>query len=174
LRTPIFDRPITCEREFSRCRVNSSRTMTDDLWRLIRRFAVRIGRDDIRMRFGGQLNTSDETTLRRFFGVGDASEVGWVVDLAGDMAGISHRARVSRSEAEVALLVRSDLKRRGVGTRLLQSAISNARSDGVRCLAGVILSENKGMIRIANKAGFLPAGIYGLSVRVEMTLSGLR
>jgi len=45
---------------------------------------------------------------------------------------------------------------RGLGTRLLGSLLSEAKSDGVRRVFGTTLSENRTMLALARKLGFRP------------------
>src|SRR5262249_17019701 len=153
-----------------RCEVFGSPVITEQIWDLIRTFAAHLDRHDIRLRFGGQVDLSDEPILRRLFGPGGGCEIGWVLDGQGAMAGISHRVAIWASEAEVALLVRSDLKRRGAGRRMLQEIISKCRRERVARLTGIVLSDNKEMIRIARRAGFTARGSCGLTMKLELTL----
>ena len=73
----------------------------------------------------------------------------------GALAGVSrmvcdpdHRA------AEYALLVRSDLQGRGLGTALMRMLIDYARADGLERLEGIVLAENRGMRRLVARLGF--------------------
>ena len=56
--------------------------------------------------------------------------------------------------AEYALLVRSDLKGRGLGTALMRILIDYARTDGLARLEGIVLAENQGMRRLIGGLGF--------------------
>lgn len=57
-------------------------------------------------------------------------------------------------EAEFAVLVRSDLKERGLGALLLEKLIRYCRGRGTQRLVGQALSENVRMLQLARKLGF--------------------
>ena len=51
--------------------------------------------------------------------------------------------------AELAIVVRSDRKRLGLGTRLLAKAVAYCRSRGTREIAGDVLAGNESMLALA-------------------------
>ena len=53
--------------------------------------------------------------------------------------------------AELSIVVRSDLKRRGLGTHLLRRAVEYCRSRGTRELAGDVLAGNDSMLALARR-----------------------
>jgi acetyltransferase len=53
--------------------------------------------------------------------------------------------------AEFSIVVRSDLKRQGLGTRLLRKAVDYCRSRGTRLLAGDVLAGNASMLELARR-----------------------
>jgi acetyltransferase len=55
--------------------------------------------------------------------------------------------------AEFALVVRSDMKRQGLGTRLLEKMIAWCRSRGTRQMSGDVLADNEPMLRLAQRFG---------------------
>ena len=56
--------------------------------------------------------------------------------------------------AELSIVVRSDLKRRGLGTKLLGKATSYCRSRGTRALAGDVLAGNESMLELSRHLGW--------------------
>ncbi|MBM3521865.1 MAG: GNAT family N-acetyltransferase, partial [Alphaproteobacteria bacterium] len=56
--------------------------------------------------------------------------------------------------AEFAVIVRSDLKGRGLGRLLMDRIITHARGRGVGEIVGDILRENTGMLALARDLGF--------------------
>ena len=56
--------------------------------------------------------------------------------------------------AELALLVRSDLKGKGLGSLLLDRLIARCRNRGLRMLTAVVLQGNTLMLRLAERCGF--------------------
>jgi GNAT superfamily N-acetyltransferase len=151
--------------------ITLTRPLSEAQWRKIRTFVGGTNRDDLRLRFGQPLDFADDAILRRFFGVGGAcSEQIWALDDAGDISGILHRVRTSPAAAEIALIVRSNLKRRGVGEALLRTALARAAAQNVTILRAYVLGENSAMLRLARKVGFVAKGRTGFSVELEFNL----
>jgi acetyltransferase len=76
---------------------------------------------------------------------GDADETLGVVRAVTDPENV---------RAEFAIVVRSDLKGRGLGRLLFEKIIRYCRSRGTRELIGDVLRENKGMLALARSEGF--------------------
>ena len=55
---------------------------------------------------------------------------------------------------EYAILVRSDLKGRGLGWLLMQLLIEYARAEGIRSIEGQVLQENTTMLNMCRELGF--------------------
>jgi acetyltransferase len=55
---------------------------------------------------------------------------------------------------EYAILLRSDLKGRGLGWALMQLIIEYARSEGLKFVAGQVLRENTVMLKMCRSLGF--------------------
>ncbi|NDL63943.1 bifunctional acetate--CoA ligase family protein/GNAT family N-acetyltransferase [Acerihabitans arboris] len=73
------------------------------------------------------------------------------------------------TDAEFSVLVRSDLKKMGLGRLLLEKMIDYARHHGLKRLTAVTMPGNQGMISLAKKLGFavelrLEDGIVALSL----------
>ncbi|MEH0929749.1 oxidoreductase [Micromonospora sp. CPCC 205558] len=76
-------------------------------------------------------------------------------------------------EAEVALLVRDDWQRRGLGAELLRRLIQNARSVGCRTLVFHVHTENTPMLKIIAKLGMnLTAERDGSLITATLLLDG--
>ena len=58
-------------------------------------------------------------------------------------------------EAEFAMLVRDDYQRRGVGTQLLTQLLEFGADEGIKRVVAYMLPENRGMIEISEKLGFV-------------------
>jgi acetyltransferase len=56
--------------------------------------------------------------------------------------------------AEYAILVRSDLKGRGLGWRLMNRLIDYAKHEGLRELSGAVLAGNTTMVDMCRRLGF--------------------
>jgi acetyltransferase len=55
---------------------------------------------------------------------------------------------------EYAILLRSDLKGRGLGWTLMQLIIEYAKSEGLKCISGQVLQENSAMLNMCRELGF--------------------
>jgi GNAT superfamily N-acetyltransferase len=140
-------------------------------WGMIRAFVRKTDRDDLHLRFGQSIDFHDDATLKRFFGISGAiGELLCTLDDAGDIVGVLHRVLVSPREAEIALIVRSDRKRNGIGERLLRTALSRAAQQGLKTLRALILRDNTPMLRLARKVGLTPLKSAGFAVEVEFVL----
>jgi acetyltransferase len=78
------------------------------------------------------------------------------------------------SDAEFAIVVRSDLKGQGLGRLLMGRVIDYARSRGTQRLVGDVLSENTAMLKLARLSGFTidAAGSDGGVVHIVRPLQG--
>ena len=84
--------------------------------------------EDIRLLFGRPAALGDGDTFRRLFGLDDRKiETIGAFDLNGQILGLATVAWVEPGTAEIGLIVRSDLQRRGLGATLLTHVIKNAR-----------------------------------------------
>jgi len=148
-----------------------TRSLSESDWDMIRAFVRNIEQNDLRLRFGGAFDSHDEDSLRRRFGVNpNSGEIAWLLDERSSIAGISHRVVVSQFEAEIALIVRSDLKRRGIGTRMLNSLIRRSTEERLQTLSAFILYENRAMLNLARKAGFVARATLGFNVELALAL----
>ncbi|MDW1808355.1 GNAT family N-acetyltransferase, partial [Vibrio sp. Vb2362] len=58
------------------------------------------------------------------------------------------------SDAEFAILVRSDLKGKGLGKVLMQKIISYCKVKGTKQMSGMTMPTNRGMLMLAQNLGF--------------------
>src|SRR5262249_48704675 len=117
-----------------------------------RRFLQALDGEDLRLRFGGSPRRGDEACIRRFLRGEDARDgVVLAVDRAGEVLGVG---RLAADEPEIALVVRSGLKRRGVGSALLAALIDKGRERALPALYGYVLAENQPMLDFAHHHGF--------------------
>lgn len=62
-------------------------------------------------------------------------------------------SRAEPSSAEIALVVRDDDQRDGIGLRLCQTLVQIGRRRGLRQLTANVLSENRGMLQLVRRLG---------------------
>jgi GNAT superfamily N-acetyltransferase len=124
-------------------------------WKLMRAFVERLERNDVNLRFGGSIDLNDEPTLQCFFDIKPgAGEIAWMLDQTEAILGVSHRIIVSPSEAEIALIVRSDLKRLGIGELLLRQMLARSARQGLKILSAWVSRENRPVLRLAATVGY--------------------
>ena len=58
------------------------------------------------------------------------------------------------SDAEFAILIRSDLKGMGLGKLMMEKIVRYARERGIGQLSGMTMPSNRGMINLAKRLGF--------------------
>jgi RimJ/RimL family protein N-acetyltransferase len=148
-----------------------TRALTEPDWDMVRAFVRKTSRESLRLRFGQAVNFTDDATLKRFFDIkAPAGEMIWMLDEVGGICAIVHLARLSPGQAEIALVVRSDRARRGIGEAVLRAALARAARQGLRTLSAVVLHENTAMLRLARKTGFVPRKSLGIAVELEFDL----
>jgi len=75
--------------------------------------------------------------------------------VTADVIGVVRLHSDSQYEtAEYAILLRSDLKGRGLGWALMQLLIEYARKEGLKSLFGDVLNENTTMLAMCRELGF--------------------
>lgn len=127
---------------------------------------------DFRLRFFTLVRSLPARDLARHTQIDYHREMAFVATTqdgpdAGEIAG-EVRAFVypGGTTAEFAILVRSDVKRRGLGLVLLSKMIDYCRASGLAELIGQILPENEAMIALARRCGMQVEVAPGASVAV--------
>jgi acetyltransferase len=152
-----------------------TRALTEPQWDMVRAFVRRTSRESLRLRFGQAADFTDDRTLKRFFDIaGRNGEMIWTLEEGGAIGAIAHLARLSPAEAEIAVIVRSDRARRGIGERLLRTTLARAAERDLSTLSALVLHENTAMLRLARKVGFEPRKSCGLAVELEFDLGRVR
>ena len=137
-------------------------------------FISRLEAEDLRLRFGGARPPREPATLRRRLGLGDPrSTVLLSLDAAGAIAGMASLALASAGTAETAVIVRSDLKRRGVGTALMWRLVRQARMSGPTRLIAFVLYENLPARRLVRRLGFRQIGPIEAELEFQLDLDEL-
>ena len=138
-------------------------------WNLVRAFVRKLDRNDIWMRFGRPLDLQQDVILKEFFDIrAGIGEIVWSPDEHGAIAGLLHRIRVSSSEAEIGLVVRSDLKRNGIGESLVRGTLDRSAGCRLETLSCFVFRENAPTLALAKKVGFFPRSTTAQSVEFEI------
>ena len=133
------------------------RPLLEPEWDMVRDFVRRLDAEDLRLRFGSPRDFRSEAILRSAFDIASGvGEISWVLDETAAIAGLAHRVMVSPAEAEAGLIVRSDVKRGGIGEFLLRDMAARSARHGLTTLSAMVLRENYPMLRLAAKLGCVP------------------
>ncbi|MES9997069.1 GNAT family N-acetyltransferase [Desulfovibrio aminophilus] len=124
-------------------------------------FISRLSDEDLRLRFFGVVRRDfGHKDMARFTQIDYDREMAFIAT-AQDERGrpetlgvVRTSTRPDNSEAEFAIVIRSDLKGSGLGSLLFQKMIRYTASRGTRHIAGQTLVENKAMQGLARKFGF--------------------
>jgi acetyltransferase len=124
---------------------------------LYRDFFVNVTLDDQRLRFFTIAPDLSHRFLARLTQIDYAREMAFVAVAkdSGALLGVVRMvADPDYTKAEYAILVRSDLKGRGLGWRLMQHLIAYARAEELEQLHGAVLAGNTTMLQMCRELGF--------------------
>ncbi|MGQ9725291.1 MAG: GNAT family N-acetyltransferase, partial [Tepidimonas sp.] len=125
-----------------------------------RAFLEKIDAEDIRLRFFYSRRSIEHSELARLTQIDYDREMAFIAthtgadgnpETIGVVRGICDP---DNDTAEFGILVRSDLKGRGLGRLLMERLIRYLRSHGTRRIVGTVLRENKGMLGLVERLGF--------------------
>lgn len=120
-------------------------------------FFPRLTPEDQRLRFFSARPDLSRKFLARLTQIDYAREMAFVALSrdTGELLGVSRFiADPDYTRGEYAVLVRSDLKGRGLGWQLMQHLIAYARAEGLEQLFGSVLAENTTMLKMCAELGF--------------------
>ncbi|HWA19908.1 MAG TPA: bifunctional acetate--CoA ligase family protein/GNAT family N-acetyltransferase [Devosia sp.] len=120
-------------------------------------FLERMQPDDMRMRFLVPRRTIAPDELVRLTQLDYDRDIAFVAleQATGALVGIvRYSADPDRRSAEFGILLRSDLKRRGLGMALMQQLIAYAEAEHIGTLTGIVLQENMPMLELCRRLGF--------------------
>jgi acetyltransferase len=117
---------------------------------------ARLSPEDIRMRFFAPMKVLPDDMAYQLTHIDYDREMAFIMlrEKEGDLVGVSRMIMSNEQRAEFAVVVRSDLKGRGIGRFLMKRLVDHARTREVRELYGDILSENVPMIEFMRGLGF--------------------
>ena len=142
-----------------------------------RAFIDSLDPDDMRMRFFHSRPRLERTELARLVQIDYTREMAFIAT-ADDASGAPQTLGVARAiadpdnvQAEFGIILRADLKGRGLGGLLLQRLITYQRAAGTQRLVATILAENEGMRALGRRLGFTEQPTPGDACTVQLSLA---
>jgi acetyltransferase len=148
-----WERTVTL-RDGTALRVRPIRPEDEQLYA---RFFASVTKNDLRLRFFSPMNDLGHSFVARFTHIDYARAMAFIAidPPSGEMLGVVRLyVNSTYDTGEYAILVRSDLKGRGLGWMLMQTIIDYARSEGLQTIGGQVLSENTTMVTMCRELGF--------------------
>jgi acetyltransferase len=124
---------------------------------LVRRFLEHVSTGDLRLRFFAPIKEFGHAFVTRLTQLDYARAMAFVAidESTREMiGGVRLHADANYESGEYAVLLRSDLKGRGLGWKLMELIIEYARAEGLRRIEGQVLGENTVMLRMCRELGF--------------------
>jgi acetyltransferase len=123
---------------------------------MFRAFFAQVTEEDLRLRFFAPVKEFSHEFIARLTQLDYARSIALVaIDRAGDMLGaVRLHADANYDRGEYGILVRSDLKGRGLGWQLMRIMIEYARWLGLRAIEGQVLRQNSTMLAMCRDLGF--------------------
>lgn len=130
--------------------------------------------DDLYQRTMGRTARPDPARIDALLDLDGRTRIALAAEAAdGSILGVARAAvRAEDASAEFALIVRSVLKRRGLGAKLLRALLAHLRVLGVQRVVGHTFARNAALLGLARNHGFdVAPGDDGASRRVERALA---
>jgi len=127
----------------------------DDL--LIRDLLAHVSKEDLRLRFFDSIKEFSHQFIAKLTKLDYARAMAFAAidEASSEMLGVVWLySDATRETGEYAILLRSDLKGRGLGWALMQLIIEYAKSEGLSRIDGQILQENSVMLKMCREMGF--------------------
>ncbi|RAI44773.1 bifunctional acetate--CoA ligase family protein/GNAT family N-acetyltransferase [Rhodoplanes roseus] len=120
-------------------------------------FFKHVSENDLRLRFFAPVKEFSHTFIARMTQIDYARAMVFVAvdERTGEMlGGVRIHSDANYEKGEYAVLVRSDLKGRGLGWILMQRMIEYAKAEGIAEVEGQVLRDNTTMLRMCTDLGF--------------------
>jgi acetyltransferase len=124
---------------------------------LIHEFLRHVTSHDLRLRFFAPMKQFTHEFIARLTQLDYARAMAFVAfdEATNELVGVVRIHSDSIYESgEYAILLRSDLKGRGLGWALMQLMIEYAKSEGLKAISGEVLQENTVMLEMCRELGF--------------------
>ena len=125
--------------------------------RLYGPFFEHVTEQDLRLRFFAPVKDFGHAYVARLTQIDYARAMAFIAieEATGNMFGVVRlHADANYESGEYAILIRSDLKGRGLGWLLMQQIIEYARAEGLKTIEGQVLRENVTMLTMCRELGF--------------------
>ncbi len=124
----------------------------------LREFFKRLTPEDVRLRFFSPMKELSHHFAARLTQIDYNREMALIATAPEDRKDILGVVRITcdpdNVRAEYAVVVRSDLKGKGLGYLLMRRIIDYARARGVERIVGDVLAENRAMLQMCRDLGF--------------------
>ncbi|EGF31723.1 Protein acetyltransferase [Oxalobacteraceae bacterium IMCC9480] len=140
-------------------------------------FFNQLSAGDVRYRAFSSIRQLQEPQVARLTQIDYDREMAFIATRVGadgqrETLGVARAvADADNHEAEFAIIVRSDMKGRGLGRLLMQRLIDYCRSRGTHFIIGETMSDNKGLLTLTQKLGFIASPIpeeHIMSLRLDL------
>jgi acetyltransferase len=124
---------------------------------LVRDFFAHVTPEDLRLRFFAPVKDMSHVFIARLTQLDYARANAFIAIDEGSgeiIGGVRLHADANYERAEYAVIVRSDLKERGLGWALMSLMLDYARAEGLRHVEGQVLRENTAMLKMCGELGF--------------------
>jgi acetyltransferase len=124
------------------------------------RFVSKLTQEDLRQRFLGAIRKIPRSQMARMAQIDYAREMAFIatidrLDGEPETLGVVRMVTDPNDvRTDLAIVVRSDLKRRGIGVVLMNKLLDYCRARGTRELVAPVLRENQAMLGLMKKVGF--------------------
>ena len=122
---------------------------------MLKRFLAKIDYEDLRLRFFLPVKEFGHAFISRLTQLDYARAIAFLALQSDEIVGVVRlHCDANHERGEFAVLVRSDLKGRGIGWQLMQLVIEFARTEGLKVIDGQVLRENVTMLKMCRELGF--------------------
>jgi RimJ/RimL family protein N-acetyltransferase len=116
-----------------------------------------VTKEELRLRFFDSIKEFSHQFIARLIDLDYARAMAFIAidEATKELLGVVRlHADPSHQTGEYAILLRSDLKGRGLGWSLMQLIIEYAKADGLKRISRQILQENAVMLKMCRELGF--------------------
>jgi acetyltransferase len=124
---------------------------------LIRDHLTHVSKEDLRLRFFDSIKEFSHQFISGLIDLDYARAIAFVAidEATKEPLGVVRlHADTPHETGEYAILLRSDLKGRGLGWSLMQLIIEYAKAEGLKRISGQILQDNTVMLKMCRELGF--------------------